>query len=75
VTDFYAEMQSYDSPNWQKFKIDLILEDMPEDEAKSLRAALDDTDIAHITVARVLSSHGHIVSAGAVRNWRHGQSR
>ena len=75
MTDFYAEMQSYDPPSWQRFKIDLILEDMPEDEAESLRAALNDPDIAHITVSKVLSAHGRVVSAGAVRNWRHGQSR
>ena len=67
--DLYAKMQGGGQPS-QRFKLDVILEKLPDDEAESVLCALNDVDVLSTKISEVLSNHGHPVSPNAVRNYR-----
>ncbi len=67
--DLYAQMQGGAKPT-QRFKLDVILEKLPDDEAASVLAALHDSAVLSTKIAEVLSNHGHPLSPNAVRNYR-----
>ena len=56
--------------NTSRYKVDIILERLPEDEADSLRAALMDPDVLTSKISQVLTDYGHPVSPNAVSNYR-----
>tara|TARA_R110000824_G_scaffold137197_1_gene301260 strand:+ start:208 stop:435 length:228 start_codon:yes stop_codon:yes gene_type:complete len=67
--DLYAAMQGTSKPK-QPFRVEVILDQLPEDEADSLRAALNDPDVLTAKIAHVLTDHGYPVSSNAVSNYR-----
>ena len=67
--DLYAAMQG-SGKTQQRYKVDIILERLPEDEADSLRAALMDPDVLTSKISQVLTDYGHPVSPNAVSNYR-----
>jgi len=68
--DLYAEMQGV-GRRIQRFRLDIILEELPEDEAQSVLAALNDPAVLTSKIAQVLCKYGHPISANAVGNYRH----
>jgi hypothetical protein len=68
--DLYAEMQGT-GKIVQRFRLDAILDELPEDEAESVMAALNDPAVLHSKIANVLCKYGHPISPNAVSNYRH----
>jgi hypothetical protein len=54
----------------QRFRVEVILEELPEDEAQSVLAALNDPHVLTSKIAQVLCKHGHSISSNAVSNYR-----
>jgi hypothetical protein len=54
----------------QRFRVEVILDDLPEDEAQQVLAALHDPNVLTSKIAQVLSKHGHPISSNAVSNYR-----
>ena len=67
--DLYAKMQGGSKPT-QRFKLDVILEQLPDDEAASVLAALNDSAVLSTKISAVLCIHGYPLSTNAVRNYR-----
>lgn len=55
---------------FQRFRLDVILEELADDERGSVLAALADTSVFNSRIAEVLTEHGYPVSANAVGNYR-----
>lgn len=67
--DLYAEMQGAGKQT-QRFRLEVILEELPEDEAQSVTAALNDPAVLTSKIAQVLCKYGHPISSNAVSNYR-----
>ena len=67
--DLYTEMQGAGKPT-QRFRLEVILEELPADEAESLLVALSDPAVLSTRISEVLAKHGYPISDNAVRNYR-----
>lgn len=68
-TEFGAALNAAKGKSGQPLKMDAILEECGAAKADVL-VALNDPMIPPAQIARALTSMGHEVSEGAVRNWR-----
>lgn len=53
-----------------RLKCDVLLDELPSEEAADFRAALEDPTIPAGTIRKVMERRGHTLSDGAVRTWR-----
>ena len=67
--DLYAEMQGA-GRRIQRFRLEIILAELPEDEAEQVLVALHDPNVLTSKIAQVLCKHGHSISSNAVSNYR-----
>lgn len=57
-------------------KVSVLLETLDGPDREALERALEDKDrVSASELARVLRSHGHEISAGAIKRWREGDVR
>ncbi|MBF84122.1 MAG: hypothetical protein CL489_06540 [Acidobacteria bacterium] len=70
MNDLYEEMKRRPKRKNQRFRIEMILDAMDQEDRESLSAALIDEDIQHVRVSEVLNEHGYEISVNAVRNYR-----
>lgn len=68
--DLYQEMKSRGRKKPQRLRIDVILDQLPEDQRESLLAALADIGIPHVRISEVMSEQGYGISPNAVSNYR-----
>jgi len=54
----------------QRFRLEVILTELPEDEAEQVLVALHDTNVLTSKIAEVLCNHGYSISPNAVGNYR-----
>jgi len=54
----------------QRFRLEIILAELPEDEAEQVLVALHDPHVLTSKIAQVLCKHGHSISSNAVSNYR-----
>ncbi len=67
--DLHAEMKA-GRKTIQRFRLEVILEELDDGERDSVLAALADTSVFTSRIAEVLTGHGYPVSANAVGNFR-----
>ena len=75
MTSIYDEVKLRGRRQIQRFRIDIILGGMEEDDAESLMAALADQDIPSMRISEALAERGWAISANAVANYRRAKVR
>lgn len=67
--DFSAALAE-SGPNVQQLRVDVILAEMDEKNAKQLRAALEDRSIKAPVIERALNKLGFTCTDNSVKSWR-----